>query len=143
MVNRYFFWNEKSGLKLGIYEGKDVFEAYRNLLVDAGYEIGNQDHERFYLEFINGNDVACKEVEERYFISIDNVEETHTIEVFGGFEHETIENAQKVIKDLKSDPKNEYKYRIYKGYVTSFDENDAVLKAYVLEVLSEKLGLKT
>lgn len=135
-MNRYFFWNEKSGLELGLYEGKDVFEAYRHLLIDAGYEVNSKEHEAFYLEFINdGSNINCKEAEERYYISIDNVEETDTIEVFDGFEHQTLENAQQVIKDLKSDPENEYTYRIYKGYVTSFDENEAALKAYVIEVL--------
>ena len=138
-MKKFYFWNDISGLELGVYEGKDAFEAYSNLLIDAGYNTSDPAHTKAYQHFLDANfeerGIQYQEVEERYFISIDNVEVNDTIEVFDGFEHRTLEDAKQVIHDLKSDPENEYTYRIYKGHVTSYDKNEAALKAYVLQVL--------
>lgn len=134
-MGKFYFWNDTSGLEFGLYEGKTPLAAYESLLEDAGYPKDCEEFKKFTEDFLENDDIRCKEVEERYYISIDNAEESDTIDVFDGFEHRTLEDAKQVIHDLKSDPENEYTYRIYKGHVTSYDKNEAIFKAYVLEVL--------
>lgn len=134
-MKKFYFWNDISGLEFGAHEGKTPLAAYESLLVDAGYFKDSNEFKRFTDDFLENNDIKFREVEDNYFISIDKAEPGDSIQIFGGFEYAELEHAKEAVADLKSDPENEHSFRIYKGYITTFDDNDDPLKARVLEII--------
>ena len=72
-MKNYIFWNQKTGEKLGVYQGHDAVSAYRDLLQDAGYfsdlleDVGHtgkgENFEKDLTEFLmQEDDIAWKKI---------------------------------------------------------------------------------